>query len=97
MKPGEGPAYNPLTTVKTLIVEAVSNGRLIAVIEGAVWPTIGSAIEVPNPEGGLSRDVKVLAVRLQLDPFSQRAIILVDVDTAEAGEWIDRLFQESDV
>lgn len=78
---------NPYTTVRTLIVDGHEQDRQIAWIEGAIWPAVGSAIELYEP----NRDATVLAVRLILSP-DQSATILVDVDDPrEEGKTIPRL------
>jgi hypothetical protein len=82
----EKPWLHPYTKTSTLIND-VSNGfnRQIAWIDGAIWPSVGSVIELGTP----NRDAVVLAVRLQLGP-DDKAVILVDVEDAKAGDTIPR-------
>lgn len=77
----------PYTTVRTLIVDAHEPNRQIAWIDGAIWPPIGTAVELYEP----NRDATVLAVRLQLSP-DMSATILIDVeDPGDAETTIPRL------
>lgn len=62
--------------LRTLLVDANENGQHLAVIEGALWPPIGSPIELPNP---LPRDGIVRDVRLQIDNH-EKATVLIDVE-----------------
>lgn len=71
-----GSAGEPLR-VRTLFVDVDTNGEQLAWVEGAVWPPIGSAVEVPTP---LPRDAVVRRVRLQLPPPGHEyAVVLVHV------------------
>jgi hypothetical protein len=75
---------NPFTAPRTLIVD--QDNEQLAWIDGGVWPTIGSAIELYEP----NRDAIVRAVRLQLSP-GQTSTILIDVhDPRDAGTTIAR-------
>jgi len=85
--PNDWALQNPYTTVRTLIVDGHEHSRQIAWIEGAIWPPIGSAIELYEP----NRDATVRAVRLQLSP-NRSATVLIDVDDPrETGRTISRL------
>ena len=63
--------------LRTLIVEAHTNGNPLAWLDGAVWPPVGAIIEIPTPH---PRDAIVRAVRLQIDPpsISRYATVLID-------------------
>ena len=76
-----GTAGTPLE-LRTLIVEAHTNGKQLAWIAGAVWPPIGAIFEVPTPH---PRDAIVRAVRFQVDPpsIARYATVLIDVQILE--------------
>jgi hypothetical protein len=73
--------------IETVILDQL-NDRTLAVIDGAVWPSVGDVIELHNP----LRDAVVLGVRLQLHQHldGETATVLVLVQDGEPGETIDR-------
>ncbi len=75
--------HSPLyRRVRTLVLEQKSQNQL-ASVDGAVWPTTGSVIELPGPK----RDAVVLEVRMRLGQMSidDAADILVLVDDPGGG------------
>lgn len=72
-----GSATEPLK-VRTLFVDVDTNGGQLAWVEGAIWPPVGSAVEIPTP---MPRDAVVRRVRLQLPPPGGHgfAVVLVYV------------------
>ena len=74
-------------SIRTLVFDQ-ENQSQIAWIDGAVWPSVGSIIELGNP----NRDAQVLEVRLQLGQTESdhQAIILVTVQLYTPGEFVER-------
>jgi hypothetical protein len=67
---------------RTLIFESKTQ-RQLAVIEGHLWPSPHSTIELPEP---WPRDARVLGSRLLIDPKGvspKYATVLVDVEFLE--------------
>lgn len=78
MDEGVSGTHSDPLKLRTLIVEAHTNGEQLAWIGGAVWPPVGAIIEVPTPH---PRDAIVRAVRFQVDPpgIGKYATVLIDV------------------
>lgn len=87
MAENEQVTRNPYTRVETLILDANEEGRQIARIEGAIWPPIGSVIELYDP----NRDATVVAVRLSLAPDYSAAIFVDVEDPGEQGTTYPRV------
>lgn len=74
-------AYDEVFTV----VHDLGNGQDIAWIRGAVWPPVGTVVELESPE----RHALVVGIRLVLER-SDRALVRVDVQDPGEGELIAR-------
>jgi hypothetical protein len=81
----EKPWEHPYTKTTTLIYNPAANEQ-IAWIDGAIWPPVGSVIELGDP----NRDAIVIGTRLQLGPKDDRAVILVDVRELEDWDFVPR-------
>jgi hypothetical protein len=75
--------------VHTIIFD-LSRQEPIAFLNAAVWPPVGSVIELVNPD----RDAVVIGVRLMLSPpgtGTRAAAIVIDVeDPGERGSFVPR-------
>jgi hypothetical protein len=69
--------------VHTLIHDLEQNVA-IAVIDGAVWPRVGTVIELADP----NRDAVVIGIRLAVLP--DRTANIVDVSDAKSDDFIPR-------
>ena len=67
------------------VIHDLGEGRDIAWITGAVWPPVGTVIELGEPE----RHAIVVGIRLVLERGT-RAIVRVDVQDPGEGELIAR-------
>lgn len=74
-------AYGEVYTV----IHDLGDSRDIAWIRGAVWPPVGTVVELVRPE----RHALVVGIRLVLVP-SERVIVRVDVQDPGEGELIAR-------
>ncbi|MBA3366642.1 MAG: hypothetical protein H0U03_12820 [Actinobacteria bacterium] len=74
-------AYRDVYTV----IHDLGDSRDIAWIHGAIWPPVGTVIELVRPE----RHALVVGIRLVLVP-NDRAIVRVDVQDPGEGELIAR-------
>jgi hypothetical protein len=72
-------------TVKTVINNPEHQEQdPLAILDVAIWPTVGSVIELGEP----NRDAKVLDVRLVVGP--ETSTIMVDVEEGQLGEFVPR-------
>ena len=78
----EEPWKYPYTKTVTIITN-LSDQRELARIDGAIWLPAGSVIELGLP----NRDALVICTRLRLEP-DDVAVILVDVEEGEAGQFV---------
>lgn len=67
------------------VIHDLSESRDIAWVRGAVWPPVGTVIEIAEPE----RHALVVGIRLVLES-GERAIVRVDVQDPGEGELIAR-------
>ena len=67
------------------VVHDLGESRDLAWVRGAVWPPVGTVIEISEPE----RHALVVGIRLVLEP-GERAIVRVDVQDPGEGELIAR-------
>ena len=67
------------------VIHDLGERRDIAWVRGAVWPPVGTVIELGEPE----RHAIVVGIRLVLEP-GERAIVRVDVQDPGEGELIAR-------
>ena len=67
------------------LVHDLGEGRDVAWIAGAIWPPVGTVVELEEPK----RAALVVAVRLVLSD-TERAVIRVDVQDPGEGELIPR-------
>ena len=74
-------AYSEVYTV----IHDLGDARDIAWISGAIWPPVGTVVELGEPE----RHALVVGIRVVLMP-GERAIIRVDVQDPGEGELISR-------
>jgi hypothetical protein len=74
----------PEPTIRTLIHDLDKN-HAIAWVDGAVWPPVGTVVELADP----NRDAVVIGVRIAILP-NHTANVIVDVSDAPPGDFIAR-------
>ncbi|MBD0329990.1 MAG: hypothetical protein ICV64_07800 [Thermoleophilia bacterium] len=80
LHPGAERAYEAIFTV----IHDLGRGEDIAWIRGAIWPPVGTVVELESPE----RHALVVGIRLVLE--EDTALVRVDVQDPREGELIAR-------